>query len=680
MGLDANGNLIVFNAPGSVVQVNPQTGAQNTLYSGGLLTRLDGGTLDTSHGGTIYVSNLATGSTPSQILAIDPASGIQRIVSSGGNLSLLTGLTLFSAAVSTNVVVSSSVNPALFGQSVTFTATISAQGSGNGTPTGTVQFVTDGSAVGGPVSVSTQNGVTTASFTIDTLGIGVHTITALYSGDGKFLSSTGSLSGGEVVNKPVTTTTLSSSINPSLSGQSVTFTATVSVQNLGNGTLTGMVQFQIDGTNFGNPVPLNSSGGPATATISTTSLPVGNHVITAFYIGDSNYQASSSMLTQFVNAAGAAPSATPAASSGTPTDSQNSATGSADSNSASSPANPVSTPPGPPAGSQNNNVGSADSGSASSPANPVSTPPALPESTTTSLLISASALPYGQPLTLTATVNPGTVISVAETGSVTFFDQGTALATVPLTGGMASFTLSTLWPGGHALSAAYSGDTNYAASSSSGAVVTVGTLNERFVNQVYLTVLQRPADPQGLVAWTTALDQGLSRAAVALAIEQSPEALADQVKAIYQQFLHRTPGPSEVAPYVSYLSAGGTLEQVRTAVISSPEYFQTRGGGTDSAFLVALYQDALNRSPDPGGLAGFTQVLNQGASRSQVALSIFGSTEYLRDLVANSYEQILKRAADEAGLDSFVNALQAGTPEANINAAMLGSNEFLSHV
>jgi hypothetical protein len=616
MGLDANGNLIVFNAGGSVVQVNPQTGVQSTLASGGLLTDPDGGTVDASHVGTIYVSNLASGSTPSQILAINPTNGTQQVVSSGGNLSLLTGLIVFNAPVSTNVALSSSADPVLFGQSVTFTATISGQRLGNAAPTGTVQFVIDGRNVGGPVSVSTQNGVTTASFTIGSLGVGAHAITATYSGDGNFLGSSSSLAGGEVVNEPATTTTVSTSLNPSVSGQSVTFTATVIVPNQGSGTLTGMVQFQVDGTNFGSPVQVNSSTSPATASLSTASLPAGNHTITASYVRDANYQTSSGTLTQTVNAVAAPSSVTPAA----------------------------------------------------------------PVGTTTSLILSASTVPYGQPITLTATVSPGTASSATETGSVTFYDQGTALATVPLTGETASFTISTLGLGGQSLSAAYSGDSNFVASSSSTVAATVGTVNELFVNQLYLTVLQRPVDPQGLATWSTALNQGMSRTAVALAVEESPEALGDQVTAIYQQFLHRTPGSAEIAPYVTFLSTGGTLEAVRTAVTSSAEYFQNRGGGTNTGFVVALYEDALNRSPDPAGMAMFTQELNQGASRNQIAMSIFGSTEFLRDLVAKSYEQILNRPADEAGLDSFVSALQAGASEASIDAALLGSNEFLSHV
>ena len=70
-----------------------------------------------------------------------------------------------------------------------------------------------------------------------------------------------------------TKTTVTSSVNPSAVGQSVTFTATVTDTNpQGQGTPTGSVQFQIDGRNYGSPVTL--SGG--TARISDASLTVRN--------------------------------------------------------------------------------------------------------------------------------------------------------------------------------------------------------------------------------------------------------------------------------------------------------------------------------------------------------------------------------------------------------------------
>src|SRR5206468_12439299 len=61
-------------------------------------------------------------------------------------------------------------------------------------------------------------------------------------GDGNFTASTGTLS--QTVNQDGTSTTLTSSANPSVYGQAVTFTATVSASAPGAGTATGTVQFK----------------------------------------------------------------------------------------------------------------------------------------------------------------------------------------------------------------------------------------------------------------------------------------------------------------------------------------------------------------------------------------------------------------------------------------------------
>ena len=90
---------------------------------------------------------------------------------------------------STTTTVASSLNPSAFMQSVTFTATV-APTAGPAQPTGTVQFSVDGVAVGGPVTLSGG----TAAFTISTLAVGVHTVTAVYTPDvGDFTGSNGSI-------------------------------------------------------------------------------------------------------------------------------------------------------------------------------------------------------------------------------------------------------------------------------------------------------------------------------------------------------------------------------------------------------------------------------------------------------------------------------------------------------
>ncbi|MEI6654519.1 MAG: Ig-like domain-containing protein, partial [Verrucomicrobiota bacterium] len=97
-----------------------------------------------------------------------------------------------------------------------------------------------------------------------------------------------------------TTTTLASSVNPSVNGQAVTYTATVN-----QSAATGTVNFYDGATLLGSGTL--SGGSPNTATYANSSLSVGSHSITATYAGDGTYASStSSSVSQTVNAFGTA--------------------------------------------------------------------------------------------------------------------------------------------------------------------------------------------------------------------------------------------------------------------------------------------------------------------------------------------------------------------------------------
>ena len=183
----------------------------------------------------------------------------------------------------TSTSLTSSADPSVFGQSVTFTATISVTSPGAGMPSGIVTFK-DGSTSLGTGNVA--GGV--ATFATSSLTVANHPITAVYNGDANFLASTASAL-TQTVNRDSTTTAVASSLNPSVAGQSVTFTATVSASSPGSGTATGTVTFRDGASSIGTG--LLSSG---KASLSTSALAAGNHTITAVYGGDANFTASTS--------------------------------------------------------------------------------------------------------------------------------------------------------------------------------------------------------------------------------------------------------------------------------------------------------------------------------------------------------------------------------------------------
>jgi hypothetical protein len=176
----------------------------------------------------------------------------------------------------------SSQNPSVHGQKVTFTATVT-PATLPGPPTGSVTFK-EGTTV---LGMDTLDGAGQATFSTNALATGSHPITAVYSGDSNFNASNDSLN--QVVNKADTMTAVTSSANPAAVGQTVTFTATVTAVAPGSGTPTGTITFK-DGVTVLDTITVDGAG---QAALISSNLTVGTHTITAEYSGSSNYNVSS---------------------------------------------------------------------------------------------------------------------------------------------------------------------------------------------------------------------------------------------------------------------------------------------------------------------------------------------------------------------------------------------------
>jgi uncharacterized repeat protein (TIGR01451 family) len=318
-------------------------------------------------------SNLSSGTVLTNIATASSATSDPNPGNESG-----TATTTVTAApiVATTTSLGSSVNPSVFGQSVTFTATVS---SGGGTPTGgTVTFM-DGATSLGTVALSGG----TASVSTSSLSVAAHTITATYSGSAGFSGSSGSVA--QSVNKASSTTVAAGSRSPTVFGEPVTFTATVAAIPPGAGTRTGTVTFMDGATSLGT---VALSGG--TASVTTSALTVAAHTITATYSGDANFNASSGSVAQTVNKG----------------------------------------------------------------------------ATTTTLTSSPNPSTPGQTVTLTATVAVTAPAQATPTGTVEFKDGTTTLGSGPLAAGKATFAAANLTPGNHLITAVYSGDNDLLTSTS----------------------------------------------------------------------------------------------------------------------------------------------------------------------------------------------------------------------
>ncbi|GEM_PF-892355 len=189
----------------------------------------------------------------------------------------------------TTTTVTSDINPSVTGEEVEFTATVAAAAPGSGTPTvtATMTFYEGGSSLG-----QDTDGSDGWKLKHTFPSAGAKTITATYSGDGNYKTSTSSAY-TQNVNKPNTVTTITgtSLATSTLVGISYTVNGTVTVTSPGSLPLTGGTVTVSDGTVADNVVvtPTLSNG---TWTGSFTSTTAGAKTITATYSGDASYNGS----------------------------------------------------------------------------------------------------------------------------------------------------------------------------------------------------------------------------------------------------------------------------------------------------------------------------------------------------------------------------------------------------
>ncbi|MFE1753168.1 Ig-like domain-containing protein [Streptomyces anandii] len=164
---------------------------------------------------------------------------------------------------------------------------------GAGTPTGTVVFDFGDGAV---LTASLSGGTATATHAYAGRAGSPFVVNAAYGGNSDFAAS--SAATAQTVSQTATTVAATASANPSVTGQPVTFTATVAAVAPGAGTPTGTVTFS-----FGDGTPAVTApvfSGTATVNHAYASVSGSPYGVTAAYNGDTGYTPSTTARTQTV--------------------------------------------------------------------------------------------------------------------------------------------------------------------------------------------------------------------------------------------------------------------------------------------------------------------------------------------------------------------------------------------
>lgn len=219
--------------------------------------------------------------------------------------------------------------------------------------------------------------------------------------------------------------------------------------------------------------------------------------------------------------------------------------------------------------------------------------------------------------------------------------------------------------------------------------ITVLTRDQGFVSQLYLGLLGRAVDPVSLGHWTTLLGGGLSRAQVALRIENSTEYRQIVINRLYEQYLGRSAfaDPRGLNLWVSALRSGKTVEQVTAAIAGSAEYIRKRTDGSFGSWLNAFYNDVFGHGVGAQGRAAWGRAFQRGLSRQQIAMAIFTApplpgkqgNEYQIGLVNSYYTHFLGRSSlSDPAAAQWLRQLQRGVRAEAVLAGILGSVEYFN--
>jgi uncharacterized repeat protein (TIGR03803 family) len=276
---------VVVDATGNIYGTTLISGQQvtaGTVFE--LVPQIGSGTYEEK---VLWTFDFTNGAEPIGGVILDSAGNLYGTSSSYGALNGGNAYRINMNVAATKTGLTSSLNPSVYGQQVTLTATVTSK---LGPPPNgeTVTFMAGPNTLGtGALEAGS------ATLMTSTLPAGPSRIVAVYYGDAQFnVSKSTPLT--QQVSRATTTTTLVSSSNPSTYGQPVTFTATVTPQF--GGTVLGSVAFY-DGKILLHTVGV--SGGTASYTSSTLS--VGVHSIRTRYGGSTGLADSSASLVQTVN-------------------------------------------------------------------------------------------------------------------------------------------------------------------------------------------------------------------------------------------------------------------------------------------------------------------------------------------------------------------------------------------
>lgn len=230
-------------------------------------------------------------------------------------------------------------------------------------------------------------------------------------------------------------------------------------------------------------------------------------------------------------------------------------------------------------------------------------------------------------------------------------------------------------------------------------------VSEEFITQLYLSILGRKPDADGLEYWKNRMRAGATAADLVLGFFESDEMTnrnlsdAAYLEYAYTAILGRKPDADGRSYWLSEMAAGCTRKYILTGFVESTEFYNmckgfgiVKGSITSLApadknagmtkFVVRLYRNIFGREADEDGLNDWTNRLQKGLSACELVegfiyskefeISGFSNEEYVEIL----YRTLLGRDSEPLGKADWVGRLNRGESRSGVLAGFAYSREF----
>ncbi|HUY35072.1 MAG TPA: ELWxxDGT repeat protein [Pirellulales bacterium] len=219
--------------------------------------------------------------------------------------------------------------------------------------------------------------------------------------------------------------------------------------------------------------------------------------------------------------------------------------------------------------------------------------------------------------------------------------------------------------------------TNATGTSLLSGTVTLASQDFRWVQSLYVDLLQRPAGATSdadVMYWVDQLAAGMTREQIATAFINSTEYRAGLINNDYELYLGRPVDAGTLTFWLEEMNQGLTSTGLIQQILSSDEFFLRNG---TAGFVDSLYQDLLGRTPTLAE-AGYwkQQLYDDGVARSTIVAAFLSSGEYDVVVTQTLYQRLLGRPTDAGAVSFWLAQFQAGSTAQDVEVALVASGEF----